>query len=299
MQLFILLLIFFVPNEIFSTTVKEHCKQACDAVCARHKEKCALAKKCNESSTFGWKEANERQQILDAANTMRSKIATGTLESSKESPKAANMRVVSYSLVLEFAAQCLCNQCDRAKFLKDAECQTAPKHANLELFKFSYSTTSDVSEKKRLYDSFEKYILSQESNFLKWANSTWIGCGMTKFAEDPDICCLINTLNGGRKNIPPYEAGDPTTKCGKDGSNVKYPHLCGRIRPDFNFSQPFPLFKDFPKDFLPENYENITTRHTTPAQRTKSLLSTKQSEGGELRYDLFLLGFLGAVQLFL
>lgn len=112
---FSLILFCTIPlNELITDFCKLKCNKHVNTVCRRKKYQCGAGPICPSGISSGFS-AKERKLLLDEHNKKRELVASGN-EKRGGMKSAANMAALTYSLELEFVAQCWTNNC---KFAHD------------------------------------------------------------------------------------------------------------------------------------------------------------------------------------
>lgn len=258
--------IFYIFELIYGYSIVDYCSITCkkskriSLVCENRTEKCYPG----DEYLIGLTE-NERTLALNYHNEIRNKVAGGLINAKFMDGKAADMNVLSYSLELEFTAQCACNLMILFVEVEPIPlCHQSPKYSDTMLNQnFAYLFTGSFPDDEFMTQikGFSADItLEKGGNPLQrmnWANSTEMGCGKTATYHKFYVCCLYN--NGGEFGDPNgldetnelYRRGEPCSECQGSDCNSKYTNLCGEIHPSKPFEPPFEMVQRIRAEDIP------------------------------------------------
>lgn len=236
-------LLFLIFKIISSYNLTEYCDLRCihqeNIVCKRQNQNCSIAHRCGSNKKSGMTD-DDRKRALDYHNSLRNYVASGGEERNSETP-SSNMLLLSYSLELEYSAQCQCNSCEK----NHEACRITPKFwAVAQNFYFNNTGVFDVNTAiKFWYEEINNNkkrklvrVQKQTKNIaqLLWARTTHIGCGKTEYYNGYFFVCCNYAIRG-RKMIDAssYKIGNPCSRCGKifQCSRV-YHNLCTNEKDD-------------------------------------------------------------------
>lgn len=195
----------------------------------------------------------ERIEIIQFHNDLRSRVAKKALTGFGPAKK---IRVVSYSLELEFIAQCWVSTCFKDGIEDTCRRTVDQKHvgqniyiATLDEFYANISVRDALVywEKKYRFvgkDVIHKFWYYDEPgrDFIQmiWQDTTLIGCGRIKFMVlEPSEAFVCNYAIGVLRGFPIYEEGEPVCKYNTKETEF----LCGKYVDYRNtiFIEPFEL----------------------------------------------------------
>lgn len=195
-------------------------------------------------------DAEFRRAMLEVHNKLRNKVASGE-ERRNGLVSAADMKVLSYDLGLEYTALCHVNGCS----LEPDKCRRTPRFLSVgQNVAKAYSsrnarkgdTFSQLIEKEwyeaeiareNFTDVISNYTLNLEAihfTALIWADVAYVGCARAIMEHNASVSVVFLTCNygpapnwiGGKI----YEEGPPCSKCPRNVKcNKFYGALCGEI----------------------------------------------------------------------
>lgn len=204
-----------------------------NTVCLR--EPCGLGPKCGKYAKSLDLDAIDRRMILKTHNKIRQKVALGLNKHIKE--ESSNMYLMSYSLELQFSAQCWANACES----NSDKCRVTPNFKTVQQNVFvsdnvfgdetailEAALNSWVKEFKYITPDIIENFPSQEvskkfkrGSQILWAESKFVGCGRSVHNGKALVIC--NYAPAG--NIP----GKAMWIKGKPCSNCLKNDTCGRV----------------------------------------------------------------------
>lgn len=245
-------LLLLQTNVLFSFKVTPFCKTTCgldNLVC---KLKPCSVLNCRPPSGMLPLSKEDRIYLFNEHNRIRDEIAAGRSKQFKN-VTASNMNVLTYSLELEFAAQCCANQCKNYTKI----CQSAPSLGYYRQFKFEFLHVGQADKELALRNMID--TLSSELQFIDftdlgeyipnlnkdrsaqmiWGVTTHFGCGRVRNSNVIQIICSY--APPGRVSYSPiFDIGEPCKKC---ACSKIYLNLCGNgfVEDGRDWTPPFVL----------------------------------------------------------
>lgn len=220
-----------------SQTLSSYCNLTCGPVhtaCFRKQMNCKPAPECGPEPLDELD--SDKHNILRKINSVRNSVAKGTFAQGIKTT-VANMRLLSYSMELEYIAQCWANTC---YFQKD-QCRITeqfPTVGQIIMLTTNFITTLEQSlltwmkpfEKSLDYkDEYQPDLETDFGNVLEliWAENTHVGCGATKYWDNIFVVC--NFAPGKALYEQAFIEGPPCSKCPEGTKcNKKFTGLCGK-----------------------------------------------------------------------
>lgn len=180
----------------------------------------------------------EKFKLQDFLNKFRSKFAEGKI---LPNIKVSDMRIISYSSELEFAAQCWANSC----ILVKAGCNKTPtfqsvigqifrvSKVELSVYKMGQYIMNITKDFGHFADKiFDQYRVNPNERIndliqILWAATNHFGCGRIINRGQTYLLCYF--APGAENNLPPFSKGAPCSKCPVNELCVNkiFPGLCG------------------------------------------------------------------------
>lgn len=237
---------------LYQTVLSNHdfCKTVCgfdNTVCKMELFSCNVMEMCAQPAIGTLPTPEDRQFILDQHNNYRNFIAMGTVYEGGNA-QAADMNCLSYSLELEFIAQCWTNNCIPG----NDDCRATPHFSsvgqNVYIAKRTRSKTNyttqdywleavkDWWEERRNTEEFflKRFHESSRISYARftqmvWSRTQYLGCGLTMTKMHVYIACNY-APKGNMEEAVVYEMGPPRSLCSMGNSTFsKYKYLCGSI----------------------------------------------------------------------
>lgn len=237
-------------------TIEQFCTTLCgrqNTICMRSGKFCTVSDKCSEPKTQMPLNQIDRMRVTYLHNEFRNEIASG--KNTRLGTKGAeNMEALSYSLELEFVAQCWANECSATRDW----CRNTPNYdyvgqnifltTNVVLFEenledaiaFWKNQIRNMTE-----DQVDRFITRKGTYAvvqLIWGPTKIFGCGRVRFSSKVLIVCNYYPPSGipGRQMFLPSFSGCPSKdrRC-----NSIFPALVGisRVPIDKYWTPPFTI----------------------------------------------------------
>lgn len=215
---------------------------------------CKPPRRCGFKPKWRLLRASERKYVVNLHNNLRDNVATGNRSGY---PPAGDMELISYSLELEYFAQCWANQCTT----ESDNCRSTEKFEYIGSNRFQTSSTSKGSQgnkellkeavrfwmsnsppvNREFLESYERTLENTNFTQMIYSKLKYIGCGIIYFeTQAVAVCDYAPEL---RQGAMVYKEGKPCGGC-KDKCGSEYNALCGSDSPDDDFDPPFLMSAD-------------------------------------------------------
>lgn len=231
----------------------------CDFWCGRGHTACRLApcylsfSQCGDKAKILFLNDEDRETILDAHNLLRNDVATGGTSGGT----ATDMAALSYSIEIEFVAQCWANFCS----LSHDKCNSVTDYLdcgqniiNFKNIKKNPSAKYYLLQTVRVWKEEGKKFLAKGPQYINkyvfedmwanysqmiWAETKLMGCGRVAYEGHLLIVCNYAPI-GNMERLPVFKTGSsPCSECREGSCNSKYKGLCGEALILKNWTPPF------------------------------------------------------------
>lgn len=245
-NLFITILIYLIPpNECSQDVCKYECGRT-HTLCFRKDDQCEPI--CGPGAAGRLLLKFQRWDILKFLNGLRSNFALGQYAKGIN-VTVANMRPYSYSMELEFVAQCWANLCkpihDKCRSTRKFKNPGQNLHATSEESRLAIRISMQEWLKKvrkgvEIAQNYKKEYEQDYGDFtqIMWAENNEIGCG--KIIQGVKTFVVCNFGPGGNiEGEPVYIEGTPCSKCRTGKCHNTYKGLCDELIVVEEYSPPF------------------------------------------------------------